>query len=147
MSAPIKVTDLVAKSLDELAKSNSAQASADIARFERNARVYADLAGVQSAKTANIISYLNSDRSKWSDTDEEVVRVMLGLHSLDGGETDGEGGEDTVLPGAPDRGPLPASEPTPVADPEPAVEAISVPGTLSDEPVFVADDVEEPTFA
>lgn len=93
--APIKVTDLVTRSLDELANANRTTGE-DAARHERKARIFSDLAGAQSAKTANIIAYLNSDRSTWSEADEEVVRVMLGLHVS--GDAPGDGGAAELAP-------------------------------------------------
>ena len=93
MNAPIKVTDLVTKSLDSLTAAQNATDPAQVARHERNAEVYSRLATAQSAKTANILTYLNSDREKWSETDELVVRVMLGLHSADEPDN-GDGGVD-----------------------------------------------------
>lgn len=122
MNAPIKVTDLVSKSLDSLAAAQNATDAVTVARHERNAEVYSRLATAQSAKTANILAYLNSDRSKWSEMDETVVRIMLGLHADDsGGGVDPDVDEEPVEP-----------EPEPTFGVEPA------------EPTFV--DEEEPTF-
>lgn len=137
MSAPIKVTDLVSKSLDELAAANANTGEVAV-RHERKAHIYQGLAGAQSAKTANIIAYLNSDRSTWSETDEEVVRVMLGLHTRSDSE---EGGSETESPSEP----LPAA-PAPV-NPEPhadvdIVEAAPVAVQLPE-----PETVQEPTFA
>lgn len=133
MSAPIKITDLVAKSLDALAKAEKSTPE-EAARLERRAHLYGDLATAQSAKTANIIAYLNSDRQTWSKTDEEVVRVMLGLHQLG----DDEGGSASIEQ-------EPEPEPALEANPEPVipnpVEPVSVPAFT------VPDDVEEPSFA
>lgn len=43
------------------------------------AEVFARLAQAQQAKATNIINYLNSDRSRWSEEDEGFVRAYLGL--------------------------------------------------------------------
>ena len=128
-NAPIKVTDLVQKSLDELAHANSAVGE-DAVRYERKATIYQGLAGAQSAKTANIIAYLNSDRSTWSATDEEVVRIMLGLPSLAGGD---DGGAAEALPE-----PREPSAPEASADSEPVDFGMQEP---------VPDFTEEPSFA
>lgn len=133
MSAPIKVTDLVAKSLESLEKAESSKDAGDASRLERRAHLYGELAGAQSAKTANIIAYLNSDRSTWSETDEAVVRVMLGLHTLPGGGADNEG--EVSEP----------EDPTPAAaeaEPESEAEAESAPVAM---PASSYD--EEPSFA
>lgn len=82
-----KVTDLVQRSLDEHAKSQTAAAAdrpGDARRHYDAARLYADLAEAQGVKTSNVIAYLNSDRERWSETDDAVVRSMLGLHPLNG---------------------------------------------------------------
>lgn len=86
--APIKVTDLVQKSLEALDAANSTKDEDEAVRLERKARVYEGLASAQSAKTANVIAYLNSDHSLWDPTDHRVVRIMLGLHDV-GEDTDG----------------------------------------------------------
>jgi len=133
-SSIIKVTDLVQKSLDALSAANQATDPQTASRHMQSARIFADLSESQGVKTANIIAYLNSDRSKWSETDEKVVRVMLGLSSLDGEE--GDGGQETLDI---DLGPAPsavtepevAAAPEPISDPEPAV----------------APEPEEPVFA
>jgi len=129
-AAPIKVTDLVQKSLDELAHANSAHGEA-AAQHERKAHIYQGLAGAQSAKTANIIAYLNSDRSTWSETDEEVVRIMLGLPSLSGGE----GGASSGGAPEPDQPVVPALEQE--------AEEVSCGLDAQPEPTFE----QEPTFA
>lgn len=135
MNTPIKVTDLVTRSLDEMTKANRA-APQEAARFERNASTFAELATAQSAKTANIIAYLNSDRSRWSKADEEVVRVMLGLPTIGGDE----GGADESAPETQAPSPEQAAAVTALEETAttPAVENIP-------EPVFA--EVEEPTFA
>lgn len=130
-TAPIKVTDLVQKSLDELAHANSASGEL-AAQHERKAHIYQGLAGAQSAKTANIIAYLNSDRSTWSVTDEEVVRIMLGLPSHSGDATAGGSGQENT--------PEPESPTAPSAA---MVE--SAPADMEDLPE--PDLVEEPSFA
>lgn len=126
--APIKVTDLVQKSLDELAHANGTTGE-EALRYERKAHIYEGLAGAQSAKTANIIAYLNSDRSTWSETDEEVVRIMLGLPSLSG-----------------DDGGTPAADDERIQPPTP-----SVSGPATEESDSVEDlepqFIEEPSFA
>lgn len=136
MSAPIKVTDLVSKSLESLSNADTATDPTVVARQERRATIYADLASAQSAKTANIIAYLNSDREKWSETDESVVRTMLGLPSPEG---DG-GGEETFEVEPEPFEPEPATEPEPTAAANAEQEADLLPE------VQVNYD-EEPTFA
>lgn len=116
MSA-VKVTDLVAKSLEETSRSVAAAVPADADRHERKARIFADLATAQVTKTAAVISYLNSDRSKWSVADELIVRDMLGLP----GGTD-EGGTESGFDTAPEPEPEPEpdfSAPVPQYQPDP----------------------------
>jgi len=127
----IKVTDLVQKSLDALTAANQALDPQTASRHMQSARIFADLSESQGTKTANIIAYLNSDRTKWSETDEQVVRTMLGLHSLTPGDDDG--GEFVADLGI-DVDPTPTAT---VTEPEQAAPA----------PELVYDDVEEPTFA
>jgi hypothetical protein len=115
----IKVTDLVTKSLDELGKAQSATEPAVVGRAMNASRIYADLAEAQGQKTANVIAYLNSDRSAWSETDEAVVRGMLGLPDFNAQE--------------------------PVEEPE--VETDPVPVTASPEPELPPREHDEPRFA
>lgn len=64
-------TDLVALSVETLREgSDYSVAVAD---------VYARLAEAQQVKAGSIIAYLNSDRRRWSEADEAVVRSYLGL--------------------------------------------------------------------
>ncbi|SDH34528.1 hypothetical protein [Microbacterium sp. 77mftsu3.1] len=136
MSSPIKVTDLVARSLSELDQAGRANPLA-AERHDANAAIFSRLAQAQSMKTANVIAYLNSDRSKWSEEDEHVVRAMLGLPSMAGDEEDeDDGGLATEDQPAPD--PTPASFPdvTPV---QPTVEP-----DLDDMPDFDAPATRQP---
>lgn len=137
--APIKVTDLVSKSLEELSIANTGSADpATIARHERNAATYSELATAQSAKTANIIAYLNSDHSVWDPTDHAVVRVMLGLHGLSSDEGGGESVTDAIDPVIP-----PTVEDEIQAAPE--IEPVAEPVVEPNPPVPVFEG--EPTFA
>lgn len=135
MSSPIKVTDLVARSLTELDQADQANPLA-AERHDAKAAIFSRLAQAQSMKTANVIAYLNSDRSKWSNVDESVVRAMLGLPSMgDDEEGEGDGGASEDQP-APD--PTPSSFPdvTPV---QPTVEP-----DLDDMPDFDAPATRQP---
>jgi hypothetical protein len=135
MSTPTipKVTDLVQRSLDEHNRGQQASReghAAEAARLFESARLYADLAEAQGVKTANVIAYLNSDREKWSETDDQVVRSMLGLFALDGSDTE------------PDPEPEPDEEGAAYAAPvqEPAPAGFDEHDEVDDAPDFGAPD-------
>ena len=139
MSIP-KVTDLVAKALDQMTLADRATDPQTMARHEMRARVYSDLASAQSAKTANVISYLNLATTEWDPTDHAIVREMLGLPSLpglpgsDGGDTVDLGTNDDPAPPAPSAAPEP--EVVPVIEPDDLDVPVSY--SVPEEPVFVA---------
>lgn len=130
-NTPIKVTDLVQKSLDMLNAANTSEDPKIASRHMQSARIFADLSESQGVKTANIIAYLNSDRSKWSETDESIVRTMLGL--------------DRTTPGDDTGG---ANEPLNVdTDPEPPTAAVTDEASEAVEPdMFAEVETQEPSF-
>lgn len=150
----IRVTDLVSKSLESLNQADHATDPSVIGRREHRADTYAELATAQGIKTANIIAYLNSDRRSWSETDDAVVREMLGLPAIGGGEGGTDADLDVVEPVSP--APAAVEQPsvpvTPPAAPEPAAAPQAAPAPAYEPPVPVAasfdlDEMAELDFA
>ena len=128
----IKVTNLVQRSLDQLSAANQSDNPQTAARHMQSARIYADLSESQGTKTANIIAYLNSDRGRWSEDDEAVVRSMLGLHPLNAG---------------PDNGGVPDEEPDTDPVPTPEVEqTVPAPAPTHEPELALATAGGEPDF-